>query len=213
MSKKINKSLYTTNYEAVASRPLKGKRPDLVAFTQNSQFTLEAKGRHQTNPGNMADHKAQASSGNYPRNFSVACVSYNLFQKVACKYHDPFNDNILYDNNTLQLITRKYYSGLEGFLNQSYFNYEEISYQGEQFYEIELTYRNLEKLFPIYFPFRHYWYFEFFELYRPRLILPKRISEFSKNGITNELTPFIFEATDQAENIYIDNDRVGLRVK
>lgn len=213
LSKRINGSLYTTNYEAVASRPLRGQRPDLVAFTPTSQFTLEAKGRHQTNPGNMNKHKIQAGSGSYPRNFSVACVSYNLFRQVTCKYHDPFNDNISYDNDSLQRATRKYYAGLAGFLDQKYFRYQEFDYQGEEFYEIELSYRNFEKLFPDEFPFRHFWHFEILEHYRPRLILPRNIRELAEKGLTNETKPFIFETKEQNENIYIDNDRVGLRIR
>lgn len=213
LSKKIDGSLYTTNYEAVASRPLRGQRPDLVAFTQNSQFTLEAKGRHQTNPGNMTDHKTQASSGNYQRHFSVACVSYNLFGQVTCKYHDPFNDNVPYDNEALQKVTKKYYSGLSDFLEQKYFRYNELDFQGEKFYEIELSYRNFEKIFPDEFPFRHMWHFEILDFYSPRLILPKNIHEYAEKGLTNETKPFVFEGKEQNENIYIDNDRVGLRIR
>ena len=213
LSKKIDGSLYTTNYESVASRPLRGQRPDLVAFTQNTQFTLEAKGRHQTNPGNMANHKAQADSGNYPRKFSVACVSYNLFGQVTCKYHDPFNDNIPFDNETFQRVTRKYYAGLADFLEQKYFKYQEFDYHGEKFYEIELSYQNFEKLFPDEFPFRHFWHFEILDYYRPRLILPKSIKEYAETGLTNETKPFIFETKELDNNIYIDNDRVGLRIR
>lgn len=213
LSKRIDGSLFTTNYEAVATRPLRGQRPDLVAFSQNAIFTLEAKGRHQTNPGNMVDHKTQAGSGNFPRNFSVACVSYNLFGQVTCKYHDPLNDNIPYDNQALQKATKKYYTGLADFLDQKYFKYREFDFQGEQFYEIELSYRNFEKLFPEEFPFRHMWHFEILDFYRPRLILPKNIHEYAENGLTNEIKPFIFDGKEHNENIYIDNDRVGLRIR
>jgi len=212
LSKKIDGSLYTTNYEAVASNPLRGQRPDLVAFSQNAQFTLEAKGRHQTNPGNMVNHKTQASSGNYPRNFSVACVSYNLFGQVTCKYHDPFNDNVPYDNQSLQKATKKYYTGLADFLDEKYFKYQEFNIQGEGFYEIEISYRNFEKLFSKELAFRHMWHFAIFDFYRPRLILPKKIHEYAEHGLTNESIPFIFEEKEQNENIYIDNDRIGLRI-
>lgn len=213
LSKRIDNSLYTTNYEAVAPRPLRGQRPDLVAFTQNAQFTIEAKGRHQTNPGNMVKHKTQACSGNYPRNFSVACVSYNLFGQVTCKYHDPFNDNIQYDNESLRKSTIKYYSGLAEFLDNKYFDYREFDFQGEKFYEIELSYRNFEKLFINEFHFPHFWHIEILDFYRPRLILPKNIRDYAKNGLTNEIKPFLFETNEQDENTYIDNDRVGLRIR
>ncbi len=212
LSKRINRSLYTTNYEAVAARPLRGQRPDLVAYTQNSQFTIEAKGRYQANPGNMADHKTQAGSGTYPRNFSVACVSYNLYRQVTCKYHDPFNDNIPYDNKTLQKITRKYYSKLAEFLNPKYFEFREFDFQGERFYEIELSFQNFKNLFPSDSPFIPIWPFEMFDINRPKLILPKNIREYAETGITNEIKPFLFDSKEHDENIYIDNDRVGLRI-
>ena len=48
---------------------VRGQRPDLVAFSPTSMFAIEAKGRHQNNPGNMATHKAQAQSGNVKVNF------------------------------------------------------------------------------------------------------------------------------------------------
>lgn len=210
LSKKIDKSIFTTNYEGIASRPLIGQRPDLVAFTKNQQFTLEAKGRNQSNPGNMTEHKKQASSGNYPRHFSVACVSYNLFSQVTCNYHDPLNENIPYDNVGLQKVTKKYYSGLATFLNQRYFDFQEFNFQGETFYEVELSYQTFEKLFMDDFAFRPIRIHEIIDFYRPSLILPKEIMELAEVGLTIDSDPFIFESEEQSDNIYIDNDRIGL---
>jgi len=85
--------------------------------------------------------------------------------------------------------------------------------QGEKFYEIELSYRPFEKLFPDEFPFRHFWLFKFLEYYRQRIILPFAIRDYAENGITNEIKPFIFETNEQEYNTYIDNDRVGLRTQ
>ena len=52
-----------------------------------------------------------------------------------------------------------------------------------------------------------------FEHYRPRLILPKAIRQYAETGITNETRPFNFSNSEQNNNIYIDNDRIGLRVR
>jgi len=191
---------------------LRGKRPDLMAYSPNSVFAIEAKGRHINNPGNMATHKTQAQAGPIDVNYSVACVSYNLFNQVTCNYHDPFNDNIPYDNVSLMALTSNYYKGLSEFLNHKLFEYREFSFQGENFYEVELSYRNFDKQLIEEFPFRPFWYFELFEYYRPRLILPKDIRSLAEKGITNETKPFIIDAKMQNENIYIDNDRVGLRI-
>jgi hypothetical protein len=212
LSKRIDGSLYTTNYESVASKPLKGQRPDLVSYTQNSQFTIEVKGRHQTNPGNMAKHKIQSASGDYPRNYSVACVSYNLYRDVKCKYHDPYNDNVSYDFDGLKKLTRKYYLGLSEFLNEKYFDYQETEINGESFYAVELSFRKFEKLFRDEFPFPPFHFFELFEFYRPQIILPANIKDLAENGISRETKPFGFEISKQ-DNIYIDNDRVGLRIR
>lgn len=215
LSKRIDNSLYTVNYEAVMrlqGQKLKGQRPDLVAYSPTSMFAIEAKGRHQGNPGKMTKHKTQAQSGTVRVNFSVACVSFDLFNQVRCNYHDPYNDNVPYDNETLRTLTKSYYEGLSGFLNEKIFEYQEIQVQGETFYEIELFYRRFDSLLPGEFPFQPLRYFEIFEFYRPRLILPKNIFEYAENGITNDTKPFNFEAKED-DYLYIDNDRVGLRLR
>lgn len=216
LSKRIDKSLYTVNYEAVMrlkKHKIKGERPDLVAYSPIGMFSIEAKGRNENNPGDMTEHKTQAQSGPISVNFSVACISYNLFNKVSCNYHDPVNENVEYDDQTLQALTKKYYSGLRTFLNEKYFQYREVQIQNERFYEIELGYPNFDKIFLDEFLFRPFWYREIFEFYRPRLILPVKISEFADNGITRQTEPFNYQVTDQNDYIYIDNDRVGLRIR
>lgn len=188
-------------------------RPDLIAYTQNSMFAIEAKG-YSNGCGNMTTHKNQSRTGGIPINFSVTCVSYNLYNNVKCKYHDPYNDNVPYDNELLKKLTQKYYGGLSEFLNEKYFKYGEIEIQGEKFYEVELSYRPFEKLYPDEFPFRHFWHFEILDYYRPRLILPFAIRDYAKDGITNETKPFIFETVkEQEKNLYIDNDRIGLQIR
>lgn len=222
LSKRIDNSIFTVNYEAamrtnVPPIPLsingvQVKRPDLLAFTSNSKFAIEAKG-FSGGCGDMTEHKNQSKTGGIPVNFTIASVSYNLYGQVKCKYHDPYNDNIPFDNQLLQKLTKNYYSGLSGFLNDKFFNYHEIEINGESFYEIELSYKQFEKIFPNEFALREIWRFEILELYRPRLILPKNIRDLAKNGITNDVKPFIFETKEQDRNLYIDNDRVGLRLR
>jgi hypothetical protein len=222
LSKRIDQSIYTVNYEAamrIHNPPIplfangrQVRRPDLLAYTTNSRFAVEAKG-FSGGFGNMNNHKTQSQTGGIQVNFTVASVSYDLYNQVKCKYHDPFNDNVPYDNELLIKLTKEYYSGLSEFLNEKYFNYSVIEIQGEKFYEVELSYRPFEKLFPDEFPFRHFWHFEILEHYRPRLILPFSIRDYAANGITNEIKPFIFETSEQEYNTYIDNDRIGLRIR
>ncbi|MGJ1335298.1 hypothetical protein [Sphingobacterium siyangense] len=213
LSKRIDNSLFTVNYESamrIQGHKLKGQRPDLIAYTQNSIFAIEAKGRHQPNSGNMTVHKAQSQTGPIPVNFSIACVSYNLFNNVACNYHDPFIDNIEYDNTSLGILSRNYYKGILEFLNSDGFDFEETEIQGEKFYAVGLSRRNYEKFFFDWFPFRGMWELEFFHFLKPKLIIPYRIREYSEVGISNHFTPFLFESNGQSDYIYIDNDRIGL---
>lgn len=223
LSKRIDQSIYTVNYEAAmrVHNPIiplsvngrQVRRPDLLAYTSNSRFAIEAKG-FSGGFGNMNNHKNQSQTGGIRVNFTIASVSYDLYNQVKCKYHDPFNDNVPYDNELLRRLTRQYYSGLSEFLNEKYFNYRVTEIQGEKFYEIELSYKPFEKLFPDEFPFRHFWHLEILEYYRPRIILPFAIRDYAENGITNEVRPFIFETNkDQGQDIYIDNDRIGLRIR
>lgn len=213
LSKRIDNSFFTLNYEAVAPRPMQGQRPDLVAFTQKAVFTIEAKGRRTNNPGNMADHKIQAGSGNLKRHFSVASVSYNLYNKVQCKYHDPINDEIEYDNAGLRNSSAKFYSNLLQFINTNYFEVNRVNYQNEVFYEVNFSTKNFFKNIEDFDNNSYFnnWYRDFLSYYRPKLILPENIENLSKNGLTKDTKPFIFDNKDN--KVYIDRDRIGLSIR
>ncbi len=210
LSKKINGSLFTVNYEAemrIKNIKIKNQRPDLIAYSQDYKFAIESKGFSQNNPGDMGKHKKQAGSGPIEVNFSVACVSYDLYREVKCNYYDPRNGDVPYDNETLKTLSKDYYSGLSRFLN---FYHKETEYQNEKFYEIMLfSHKNISRFFrdEYFYAIYRYFCFDFDELW---LILPAKINLFAENGITNEIKPFMFESKE--ENIYIDNDRVGLKL-
>ena len=189
LSKRIDQSLYTVNYEAamrLQRMPLSlgGKqvsRPDLLAFAPKAMFAIEAKG-FSGGCGNMTEHKDQSMEGGIPVNYTIASVAYDLYRKIKCKYHDPFNDNVQFNNQLLSGLTRNYYKSLSGFLDQKLFSYREVTFQSEQFYEVELLDRNFEKMFRGRFPFSHFLYDEIFDFYRPRLILPKNIRAYAEAG-------------------------------
>lgn len=220
LSKKISNSIFTVNYEAamrLVNPPLRigrRSRPDLIAFTQNSlnapnsMFAIEAKG-FTAGAGSMAKHKRQSQTGGIPVNYSVACISYELYQQVKCNYHDPFNDTVEFDRRLLSELTKKYYLGLSGFVRSDFFRTQEMEIQGENFYSIDLSYPHLRRFFdpP---PFRFLWD-EIFHFFRPKLILPRQILEFSENGVNGNIRPFIFEGEQSNRSLYIDTDRVGLQ--
>ncbi len=218
LSKKIDGSLLTVNYEAamrIKGMPIFGQRPDLLAFKKGGTcFALEAKGLSGSF-GNMSTHKAQANSGSIPTKFNVACVSYNLYKQVGCKYYDPVNDNYVYDDELFKSLTKRYYSGLLEFLNNNYFEYEEVEFQQEKFYAINIKPKFFLKISPrnlLRFP---YWddliYMREFAC--PRLILPREIEKLATEGIANDSEPFLFDSIDKSDYLYIDNDRVGLELR
>ena len=190
---------------------LNASRPDLIAYTQNSKFAIEAKG-YSRGCGNMISHKNQSMTGGIPVNYSIACVSYNLYNKIKSKYHDPFNDDVPYDFEILNKLMRQYYSGLTGFLNAKYFDYEEFEENDERFFAIDLSLKKFEKLFKTEPPFSPFHFFELFDIYKPQNILPYNITSYIDGGIPEDIKPFKFEISNQY-NTYIDNDRVGLRLK
>ena len=216
LSKRINHSLFTVNYEAamrLRGYKLRGPRPDLIAYSSGHVFALEAKGRSETNPGNMAAHKRQANSGPLAVNFSVACVSYNLFDRIIVNYHDPINQEVPFDNLTLAALSRNYYRYLSEFLNEKIFESRIIEYQGEKFYEITFSRDYLRSIYVNDRSVRDWFLFEIFDFLRPRLILPERIRDYAEDGINSNTVPFIQEGSQSVNsNVYIDNDRVGLRI-
>lgn len=217
LAKKIDNAIYTVNYEAAMKMKgllIKGSRPDLLAFKNNEIFAIEAKG-YSGGAGNMNDHKIQSRTGGIPVNFSVASVSYNLYDSVKCNYHDPYNENVLFDKELFKDLTKEYYSGFSKFMEYGHF--DKVEYQNESFYEIDLFYPPFwDKYFSHKHMFRHFWD-EVFHFYRPRLILPVNIKEFAKNGLTENIKPFLYEGNnnlkDRERKIYIDNDRIGLKIE
>lgn len=214
LSKRISNSWLTVNYEAemrLRGIPINGPRPDLLAYSPTATFAIEAKG-FTGGPGNMTNHKNQAQSGSrhIPVNYSIASVSYNMYNSIQCNYHDPFNDNIKFDDEAFRNSSRQYYSGLSEFLNKNYFEVSEATFGNEKFYEIGLSFRQFEKIFKGDFPIRPTIFHEIFEFHRPKLILPFNIQEYSDKGINSEIKSFEYI---QESGLYIDNDRIGLRVR
>jgi len=103
----------------------------------------------------------------------------------------------------------------------------------EDFYKIDLSYEYFEEHFNE-FPLK-IWLLEILNFYKPKLIIPKDIEKYAKEGLTDDVEPFEFESnrnnsnnrnTDNGNfnnenidngnsnnrNIYIDNDRIGIEL-
>lgn len=211
LSKRIDQAIITVNYEAALRAddiPVIGRRPDLLAYTNHGRFAIEAKGFSSAYPGNMQEHKAQASAGHMRVNYSVAAVSFNLFRRVRCNYHDPYNDSVPFDLEGLRAVSKEYYEGLAGFLADDAFRYTEATHQGEKFIEVDITR-------PIRYALgREWWppFPELFEAFWIRLVLPGSIRDYAKEGLSADSKPFVMNEGSEREGIYIDYDRVGLRL-
>ena len=149
----------------------------------------------------MSTHKVQSRTGGIPVNFTVACVSYNLYNQVKCKYHDPYNDDIRFDSESLKELTKKYYSGLAGFLNEKLFSYKQIEINREAFFAVNLNFRKIEKIFRKEFPFPPFHCCELFDLYRPQIILPSNIKKLAEYGLSDNVKPFTFENQKQENEL------------
>ncbi|BES59895.1 hypothetical protein [Dysgonomonas capnocytophagoides] len=191
LSKKIDNSLYTVNYEAamrVSGYSLSGSRPDLLAFANIERFALEAKGYKKINVSDddMHKHKLQSQEGPIPVDFTVASVSYGLYSRVKCKYHDPVQANNKNDEDLLRKLTKSYYSDIHSFYLEHKKESKSYSIQNEEFIEVKLN----DEL---------------------GLIIPKDIEEYAKTGLNKNTNPFMFYVQDR-EDFYIDRDRIGLIV-
>lgn len=208
LAKKIDNALHTVNYEAamkIKKMPIVGSRPDLLAFTNNETFAIEAKGYATKYVKDMSEHKHQSQAGAIPVNFTVASVSYDLYNKVKCKYHDPYNANIPFDEELLSETTKKYYSGIIDFLEFS--DYKEVKHKNESFYEIDI----LSSYFinEYYSDTFRYFFHDLLHHNQLKLIVPKNITEYAEKGLDSHTEPFLY---DSNEEIYIDNDRIGLKI-
>lgn len=196
LSRQLSGAKVTHNYEAamtLAGIPVSGNRPDLYCIGDTFQFALEAKGYSTASISakEMLKYKNQAQSGHLAVNFSVASVSYNLYERVQCNYHDPFNDNIEYNFSINQELNRRYYTGLFEYLDFDYFRIEEGEIQNKHCYFIDILGPGTP-------------YTLSFEGYSLALILQ---TEFKKFVIKEEV--HFNETIIQEPLLYLDTDGVG----
>lgn len=201
LAKRIDNAIYTGTYEAALGEKkmkIEGMRPDLLAFRKDKQvFAIEAKGRSK-GCGGMKKRKKQAESGEIPVNFSVACVSYNIYKKIKCKYYDPVDKNASFDEELFKALTKEYYKGFMGFLNLPH---SEFKHKEESFYTIKISDIIM-----------HFFGKDAVKLNNNemslQLLIPENIKEYAKNGM-----PFWKPIEDNNdEKLYIDNDRIGIRL-
>ena len=219
LSKRIDKCCFTVNYEAamrIKKIPIKGSRADLIGFTKDQKtISIEAKGfcKSFISKTDMATYKQQSKNGRLKVDYSIACVSYNLYERVRCKYHDPEGEEVKFDSELFRNLTKNYYSGLSSFIHSNAVT-ETRGFGSEEFIIV-----NLGRLFyyhKISFGNNYLWQDRFFYEYLSQysLILPGNIEELADKGLNKPLPPFPLHASEgdgySERGWYIDNDRVGI---
>jgi len=212
LSKHINRSFATYNYEAVMRllrMPITGQRSDLIAFNAQHLFSIEAKGysSNTISLNRMNGIKNRANSGPINVNFSMASVSYNLYSQVKVKYHDPINKEIPYNKDLLAKTSSFYYQGIYEYVNEEVFRIEDYKYRNVNYFRIRLNslsdnlFLNHRKFYPFcIFPFT---------IDNISILMDKRIKKYITNGIHDVR----MEQIQEEKNIYIDTDGVGLLVE
>lgn len=210
LSKEFDNAKYTRKYESVLFEQklkLKGKRPDLLAFNDEKVFSIESKGYSNKYFGNMAKHKTQASSSKIPVEFSVACVTYDIYNDIKVKYHDPKNDEYKFNNEFFIKNTKNYYKPLD-ILNQT---------KPMRTYNIEgrkyITFDIINEYNP---------FFDYFLFYRNHLnikklslIVPLDFKVLIREGKIKEILnekQINLSNHEGFNKIYVDKDGIGLGV-
>lgn len=213
---RIENCFLTVNYEAamrIYNLPIKGERADLIGFTEKKdQISIEAKGfcKGNISSNDMIKHKQQSKQGGIPFDYSIACVSYNLYKRVKCKYYDPDGLDKSFDESLFRKLTRNYYQGLASFLIP---RYSEMTISNEKFLIIRLSdlhyYSNLHN-------YLHDYLLNLLDKYllnlldKYSLILPVNIEELAQKGLKEPLPSLRLDNLDVESKYYISNDRVGI---
>lgn len=196
LAKRLLAAKFTHTYEAAmyaAGHPLTGERPDFYCTTKTQQFAMEAKGfaMRSISSKKMVGHKKQSQAGPIKVHFSVASVTYNIYNELRCKFHDPVNEQtefLVVLNNTL---AKQYYLALyeqlTDYIEPNTFEYENRLYDS---YDIS----------PFLFIGRR----------QPRISLlfdKKIIPSIERENILEDEYPFINE-----RHLYIDTDGIGVLI-
>lgn len=203
LARRISNAINTQTYEAALK--LKGYklntgRPDLYCFNHKSQFAIESKGLSDSTVSkkDMKGHKTQSQRGPLSVHFSVASVSYNLYDKVQNKYHDPVSPEAEFNESLNRDLSRAYYRGFSQLLEVANdFPQIEIENLGSTFYIIPIL--PLDEIEIYDFPRRYN--------RNVNLLVDRRIRKYIEEGNLESNTGYI-----QDDRIYIDNDGIGLLI-
>jgi len=197
LSKKIYSATLSVHYESamlINGYPINNSsRPDLYCMNANEQFAVECKGfsKIKVSKNKMNDYKNQSLSGPLPINFSVASVTYGIFKNINVRYHDPIIRDLPFNQELNSSLIAEYYQSIITGLGISE-NTETKTIRGMEFYIIPIQNYILNNYQPHKYSF----------------LVTTRIHEF-----LSERQVVFDSGDDYGDNIYIDNDGVGIKIE
>jgi hypothetical protein len=208
LAKKYYNTKLTQTYEAAMLEkgfPIKGSRPDLLCFTEKAQFSVEAKGFsvNSISENEMKKHKRQSKKGPLSVAFSVASVTYSIYDNIKSNFYDPPGDGEEIDRLLFNSLALKYYSNI---FNDPLFDSlpkQIVEYENNSFIKVRLS-----PFFYDFFPFIYsddeIYYNKMLPTYS--ILIDKRIEKFINEG---DFLKYEFFGL-KSENVYIDKDGLGI---
>jgi len=219
VSKKIYNSFATFSYEAALKILInngkiantKDKRGDLIAFTSNGMFAVEAKGLSDKKiyKTTIDKAKAQLSEILIGVNFSVISISHNIYKKIKLKYEYIENSSGLNNNYYKELkkdLFINYYNNISSFINENVFEVSNIEIKKKDFHLLRFQEDFISKElsnFSLFLKLE-----DITEKFA--ILITKDIDIYKDKGIEEN---FIREYSYEDENTYIDVDGIGIMIK
>lgn len=207
LAKKLCDARLTQTYESAMlekNLPIKGKRPDLLCFNRNQQFAVETKGFSAStiSSSEMRKHKKQAKSGPLAVSFSIASVTYNIYNRIENNFYDPPEENDIYEVDLYNSMAIKYYGNI--------FNDPIITNFLDSVTSINNSSFIVMPFYPFFFDFHPY----FINLYRHfqenkySLIIDNNLRNHLEN---NNFSDYYFDGIKN-DSIYVDRDGIGVSI-
>lgn len=210
LAKQLNNVINTQSFEAVMKEnglPVHGSRPDLYGITRNDEtIAIECKGwsNRSVSQADMNDVKNQSRAQQQvlPVTFSVASVSYNLYNRVKVKYYDPPNERSEHDEEFIIPLLTQYYDGVFEYLNKELFDVDDVFINDTRYYKINIGSMISNSS-----------YYKYSKKYLNKYSM---LIDTELEGVGNDILNVLKERKNEIkfdDATYIDNDGLGLTIK
>lgn len=134
--------------------------------------------------------------------YSIASVSYNLYNRVKVKYYDPPNERSEHDEEFIISLLTQYYDGVFEYLNKELFDVDDVFINDTKYYKINVGSMISNS--------SHYKYSKKY-LNKYSILIDKKLE-----GVGNDVLKVLKERKNDIkfdDTIYIDNDGLGLMIQ